>query len=42
MQKASNFIVLNIREYLGNDDGRLGDGKSKRSIVRFFWTLIRE
>ena len=25
MQQANDFIVLNIREYLENDDGRLGD-----------------
>ena len=27
MQQANNFIVLNIREYLENDDGRLGEDK---------------
>ena len=32
MQQANDFIVLNIREYLENDDGRLGEDK----LVQFF------
>jgi hypothetical protein len=27
MQTANDFIVLNIREYLGNDNKRLGEDK---------------
>ena len=27
MESANNFIVLNIREYLANEDKRLGDFK---------------
>lgn len=32
MQQANDLIVLNIREYLENDDGRLGEDK----LVQFF------
>ena len=27
MESANNFIVLNIREYLANEDKRLGEDK---------------
>ncbi len=38
MQQVNNFIVLNIREYLENDDGRLGEdnGIEKINIIRLF------
>ena len=35
MQQANNFIVLNIREYLENDDGRLGEEKLLRFLSGF-------
>ncbi len=34
MQQANDFIVLNICEYLENDDGRLGE-TVKRKLARF-------
>lgn len=35
MQTANNFIVLNIREYLDNDDQRLGEEKLKQLLSEF-------
>ncbi len=35
MQQVNNFIVLNIREYLENDDGRLGEEKLLRFLSGF-------
>lgn len=35
MQQANNFIVLNIREYLENDDGRLGEDKLLQLLSEF-------
>lgn len=35
MQTASNFIVLNIREYLENDDKRLGEDKLLQLLSEF-------
>lgn len=32
MQSANNFIVLNIREYLANEDKRLGEGKLEKGL----------
>lgn len=35
MQQANNFIVLNIREYLENDEGRLGEDKLLHFLSEF-------
>lgn len=35
MQTANNFIVLNIREYLENDDKRLGEDKLMQLLSEF-------
>ena len=35
MQQANNFIVLNIREYLENDGGRLGEDKLLQLLSEF-------
>lgn len=35
MQQTNNFIVLNIREYLENDDGRLGEDKLVQLLSEF-------
>ena len=35
MQQTNNFIVLNIREYLENDDGRLGEDKLLQFLSEF-------
>lgn len=35
MEQANNFIVLNIREYLENDDGRLGEDKLLQLLSEF-------
>lgn len=35
MQQTNNFIVLNIREYLENDDGRLGEDKLLQLLSEF-------
>ena len=35
MQQANDFIVLNIREYLENDDGRLGEDKLLQFLSEF-------
>lgn len=35
MQQANNFIVLNIREYLENDDGRLGEDRLLQFLSGF-------
>lgn len=39
MQQTNNFIVLNIREYLENDDGRLGEDKLLQLLSEFFCPL---
>ena len=35
MQPANNFIVLNIREYLGNADKRLGEDTLVQLLSEF-------
>lgn len=35
MQQTNNFIVLNIREYFENDDGRLGEDKLLQLLSEF-------
>lgn len=35
MRQANNFIVLNIREYLENDDGRLGEDELLQLLSEF-------
>ncbi len=35
MQQANNYIVLNIREYLGNEDKRLGEDKLMQLLSEF-------
>ena len=35
MQQANDLIVLNIREYLENDDGRLGEDKLLQFLSEF-------
>lgn len=42
MQQANNFIVLNIREYLENDDGRLGEDKLLQFLSGFSCPLNRD
>lgn len=42
MQQANNFIVLNIREYLENDDGRLGEEKLLQFLSEFFCPLNKD
>lgn len=39
MQQANNFTVLNIREYLENDDGRLGEDKLLQFLSEFYCPL---
>ena len=42
MQQANNFIVLNIREYLENDDGRLGEDKLLQFLSGFSCPLNKD
>lgn len=35
MESANNFIVLNIREYLANEDKRLGEDKLVQLLSEF-------
>ncbi len=35
MQQANSIIMLNIREYLSNDDGRLGEDKLSQFFSEF-------
>lgn len=35
MTTANNFIVLNIREYLGGEDNRLGEDHLKQLLSEF-------
>ena len=42
MQQANNFIVLNIREYLENDDGRLGEDKLLQFLSEFSCPLNKD
>ena len=42
MQQANNFIVLNIREYLENDDGRLGEDRLLQFLSGFSCPLNRD
>lgn len=42
MQQANNFIVLNIREYLENDDGRLGEEKLLQFLSEFSCPLNKD
>lgn len=35
MQQTNDFIVLNIREYLKSDDGRLGEDKLLQLLSEF-------
>ena len=42
MQQANNFIVLNIREYLENDDGRLGEDKLLQFLSGFSCPINRD
>ena len=39
MQSANNFIVLNIREYLENEDKRLGEETLGQLLSEFFCPL---
>ena len=39
MQPANNFIVLNIREYLGSEDKRLGEDKLVQLLSEFLCPL---
>ncbi len=39
MQPANNFIVLNIREYLENEDKRLGEETLIQLLSEFFCFL---
>ncbi len=39
MQQANNFIVLNIRENLENDDGRFGEDKLLQLLSEFSCSL---
>ena len=41
-QQANNFIVLNIREYLENDDGRLGEDRLLQFLSGFSCPLNRD
>ena len=40
MQTANNFIVLNIREYLNNEDNRLGEDKLVQLLSEFSGSLF--
>ena len=42
MQQTNNFIVLNIREYLENDDGRLGEEKLLQFLSEFSCPLNKD
>ena len=42
MQQANDFIVLNIREYLENDDGRLGEDKLLQFLSGFSCPLNKD
>ena len=42
MQQVNDFIMLNIREYLENDDGRLGEDKLLQFLSGFFCPLNRD
>lgn len=35
MESANNYIVLNIREFLNNDDQRLGEDKLNQILSEF-------
>ena len=42
MQQVNDFIVLNIREYLENDDGRLGEDKLLQFLSGFSCPLNKD
>ncbi len=42
MQQVNNFIVLNIRDYLENDDGRLGEDKLLQFLSGFSCPLNKD
>lgn len=42
MQPANNFIVLNIREYLENEDKRLGEDKLEQLLSEFSCPLNKD
>lgn len=42
MQQANDLIVLNIREYLENDDGRLGEDRLLQFLSGFSCPLNRD
>ena len=39
MELANNYIVLNIREFLNDDDQRLGEDKLKQLLSEFSCSL---
>ena len=41
MEPANNYIVLNIREFLNDDDQRLGEEKLKQLLSEFSCPAIK-
>ncbi len=42
MQQANDFIMLNIREYFENNDGRLGEDKLLQFLSGFSYLLNKD